>query len=53
MKINILAEEIKQQKFQISNYKRNDNFEIQQLRSAFTTSVRKRYNSKPRFESTM
>ena len=53
MKISILAEDLKKQRFQISNFKRSDNFEIQKLRNSITIPFRKRYYSKSRFESTI
>ena len=52
MKIHILNEEFKNQKFMISNRKRDDNFEIQQIRNTFSSTLGRRYKSKSRFEVT-
>lgn len=49
-KIFNLAEEIKTQKFELANRKRIDNFEIQKMRSSFSTD-RKRFDSRTRCDT--
>lgn len=52
MRINILTEDLKHQKFLISNSKRKDNFEIQKIRNTFSSPLGQRYRSKSKFEGT-
>lgn len=53
IKISNLAEELKTQKFEISQKKRVDNFEIQKIRSSFSSTIRSRSNSRSKFNTVM
>jgi hypothetical protein len=50
-KISNLAEEIKTQKFELARKKRIDNFEIQRMRSSFSSTTKSRYDSRLRVET--
>ena len=53
MRINFLAEDLKNQKFRIANSKRYDNFQISKIRTSATSQLNKRYASRSKFETTM
>lgn len=53
LRISTLADELKSQKNEISQKKRVDNFEIQKIRSSFSSTTRARSNSRSKFNTVM
>ena len=53
LKISNVAEELKTQKFEISQKKRVDNFEIQKIRNSFSSTKRSRSSSRSKFNTAM